>query len=117
MYLRAYHGTKAESLPYIIRFGLTERGRANDSLPLVCFTVDDRDVIPSRKLAHKDDISAFELAQNWGDGTVVEVHLVPDEWVELFEDEGDGGSSWEVRVRGPIPVERLIIHGKDSHVK
>lgn len=109
--MKCYHGTTKDKLPFILHHGLMERGTDGG---LVCFTVADEDVPATRAYADPElDVSALELASLWGDGTVVLVEAEFEELEEFFEDEGDGGSSWEARIRGPVLPERLVILRKE----
>lgn len=109
--IRGYHGTTRQAGRQIQRYGF----KAGQT----CFTVDDRDM-GRRKLyrEHRDrklDLTAFQMAQQWSDGTVVEVNLekLPGftlEWI--IEDVGDGGSSWEAQVPVAIPPSLIVLHLK-----
>ena len=110
--IRGYHGTTRSVGRSAQRVGL-QAG--------TCFTVDDDDMRKKRRRRQRRnpvlDLSAFELARRWLDGTVVEVDLekLPGftlDWV--LEDEGDGGSSWEARVPIRIEPDVITVHFKAS---
>lgn len=106
---RAYHGTTADLKEAILRDGL---------LAGTCFTVDDHDMLPLvREHADEDDIDAQGLAWLWGDGTafMVNLDLLPAEAVDVFEDSGGEGSSWEAQVSQAIPPA-LIEDASHSYI-